>query len=172
MQAVAALWRRHAFVLGSVVTGAKTCAADILVQTGYEGRETIDWRRNCVFSSCAAAPAPTAQISLPSADTCVSARSRPLLSRRLPVCAVHAMVPTPVPRLRCCRRREARRLRPADQHWLVVLPTVLCSESTQLASLLAPTRPCPARLPAPRCKAKPSAFTPSLVLHRHRCSPV
>ena len=51
MQAVAALWRRNAFVLGSVVTGAKTCVADILVQTGYEGRESIDWRRNFVFSS-------------------------------------------------------------------------------------------------------------------------
>ena len=51
MAALAAAWRRNAFVFGSVVTGAKTCVADILVQTGYEQRETIDWRRNFVFSS-------------------------------------------------------------------------------------------------------------------------
>ena len=29
----------------------QTSIADILVQTQYEGRETIDWRRNLVFSS-------------------------------------------------------------------------------------------------------------------------
>lgn len=51
MQAVQALWRRHAFAFGSGVTGAKTFIADILVQTMYEKRETIDWRRNFVFSS-------------------------------------------------------------------------------------------------------------------------
>ena len=44
-------WRRHAMAVGSLVTGAKTCAADILVQTQYEQRDTIDWRRNFVFSS-------------------------------------------------------------------------------------------------------------------------
>lgn len=47
----AEIWRRNAFVIGSSVTGAKTMAADLLVQTQYEGRETIDWRRNFVFSS-------------------------------------------------------------------------------------------------------------------------
>lgn len=48
---VAAYWRRNAFVLGATLTGAKTCVADILVQTQYEARETIDWRRNFVFTS-------------------------------------------------------------------------------------------------------------------------
>ena len=48
---LASVWRRHAFVLGSCVTGAKTCLADILVQKTYEQRESIDWRRNFVFSS-------------------------------------------------------------------------------------------------------------------------
>uniref|UniRef100_A0A7S2NES5 Peroxisomal membrane protein MPV17 n=1 Tax=Haptolina brevifila TaxID=156173 RepID=A0A7S2NES5_9EUKA len=48
---VAITWKRHAFVLGSALTGTKTCIADILVQTQYEGCESIDWRRNFVFSS-------------------------------------------------------------------------------------------------------------------------
>jgi hypothetical protein len=49
----ALLWRRHAFVLGVLATGAKTCLADILVQTQMEGkkRREIDWRRNLTFSS-------------------------------------------------------------------------------------------------------------------------
>ena len=38
-------------MLGSAATGAKTCVADILVQTKYEQRSEIDWRRNFVFSS-------------------------------------------------------------------------------------------------------------------------
>ena len=38
-------------VFGSVTTCAKTCVADLLVQTQYEQREHIDWRRNFVFSS-------------------------------------------------------------------------------------------------------------------------
>ena len=45
------MWRRHAFVLGTAFTGVKTCVADILVQKQYEKRESIDWRRNLVFSS-------------------------------------------------------------------------------------------------------------------------
>ena len=48
---VATTWQRHAFLLGSGATGVKTCVADILVQKTYEQRETIDWRRNFVFSS-------------------------------------------------------------------------------------------------------------------------
>lgn len=48
---VSTAWRRHALIFGSAVTGAKTCAADILVQTQYEQREEIDWRRCFVFSS-------------------------------------------------------------------------------------------------------------------------
>lgn len=51
LAAVAAIWRRHAFVLGSGLTGAKTCVADVLVQTQFEGATEIDWRRNFVFSS-------------------------------------------------------------------------------------------------------------------------
>ena len=51
LRSAAAAWRRNAFVLGSCLTGAKTCVADILVQKTYEGRETIDWKRNFVFSS-------------------------------------------------------------------------------------------------------------------------
>ena len=50
-RAIGENWSRHAMLLGSLVTGAKTCAADILVQTQYEHREAIDWRRNFVFSS-------------------------------------------------------------------------------------------------------------------------
>jgi len=49
--ALASAWKRNAFVFGSVLTGAKTCFADLLVQKQYEGRETIDWSRNFVFSS-------------------------------------------------------------------------------------------------------------------------
>ena len=48
---VAATWKRNALFFGSTITGVKTCVADILVQTQYEKRETIDWRRNFVFSS-------------------------------------------------------------------------------------------------------------------------
>ena len=44
-------WKVNAFVYGSLMTGAKTCIADLLVQTQYEQREHIDWRRNFVFSS-------------------------------------------------------------------------------------------------------------------------
>ena len=51
LAAAGQLWLRHAFVFGSCVTGMKTCIADYLVQTSYEGREVIDWRRNFVFSS-------------------------------------------------------------------------------------------------------------------------
>lgn len=38
-------------LLGAGITGLKTCIADLLVQTQYEGRTEIDWRRNFVFSS-------------------------------------------------------------------------------------------------------------------------
>ena len=36
MGSAAAMWRRHAFVLGTAFTGVKTCVADILVQKQYE----------------------------------------------------------------------------------------------------------------------------------------
>ena len=42
LQRLGSAWRANAFAFGSLVTGAKTCAADILVQTQYENRETID----------------------------------------------------------------------------------------------------------------------------------
>ena len=48
---LASAWQRHAMLFGSIVTGAKTCVADLLVQTKWEERESIDWRRNAVFSS-------------------------------------------------------------------------------------------------------------------------
>jgi protein Mpv17 len=48
---IAGSWKKHAFWLGSGLTGAKTCIADILVQKQYEGRSEIDWRRNFVFTS-------------------------------------------------------------------------------------------------------------------------
>ena len=51
LRQLAASWKKYPFLLGSGVTGLKTCVADILVQTQWEGRESIDWRRNFVFSS-------------------------------------------------------------------------------------------------------------------------
>ena len=47
----ATIWKRHAMLLGSGVTGVKTCVADLLVQTQYEQREEIDWSRTFVVRS-------------------------------------------------------------------------------------------------------------------------
>ena len=44
----ATVWKRHAMLLGSGVTGVKTCVADLLVQMQYEQREEIDWSRTFV----------------------------------------------------------------------------------------------------------------------------
>jgi len=35
---------------GIMITGCKTCGADILVQKAWEKKENIDWRRNAVFT--------------------------------------------------------------------------------------------------------------------------
>lgn len=50
LRAVQQAFQRHPMKIGSAVTGLKTSVADLIVQTGYEQRETIDWRRNLVFS--------------------------------------------------------------------------------------------------------------------------
>ena len=47
----ATVWKRHAMLLGSGVTGVKTCVADLLVQTQYEQRDEIDWSRTFVVHS-------------------------------------------------------------------------------------------------------------------------
>jgi hypothetical protein len=72
-------WRKHAFVLGSAVTGIKTCIADILVQTQYEGKESIDWRRNFVFSSFGLCYLGAFQYAT---DPPTARGSHPVLSRR------------------------------------------------------------------------------------------
>ena len=94
-------WRKHAFVLGSAVTGMKTCVADILVQTQYEGKESIDWRRNFVFSSFGLCYLGAFQY----AEDPPTAYSSHLPALTRDVCASSGMCSTPFGFLASCRAR-------------------------------------------------------------------
>ena len=94
-------WRKHAFVLGSAVTGMKTCVADILVQTQYEGKESIDWRRNFVFSSFGLCYLGAFQY----AAEPPTARDSHLLALTRNVCASSGTCSTPFGFLASCRAR-------------------------------------------------------------------
>lgn len=86
----ATVWKRHAMLLGSGVTGVKTCVADLLVQTQYEQREEIDWSRT--FVVC------TRHQTLMAPDHCPDV---PPLTSCLPVSSPHSAYSTWVPSNTC-----------------------------------------------------------------------
>eukprot|EP00929_Paragymnodinium_shiwhaense_P047506 TRINITY_DN24096_c0_g1_i1.p1 TRINITY_DN24096_c0_g1~~TRINITY_DN24096_c0_g1_i1.p1 ORF type:complete len:218 (-),score=51.07 TRINITY_DN24096_c0_g1_i1:157-810(-) len=45
-----AFYKKHALCTGAVLTGFKNGAADVLVQTQWEKKEEINWRRTAVFA--------------------------------------------------------------------------------------------------------------------------
>eukprot|EP00929_Paragymnodinium_shiwhaense_P107850 TRINITY_DN74204_c0_g1_i1.p1 TRINITY_DN74204_c0_g1~~TRINITY_DN74204_c0_g1_i1.p1 ORF type:complete len:216 (+),score=52.70 TRINITY_DN74204_c0_g1_i1:85-732(+) len=47
----ATFYQKHAMMAGAALTGAKTAAADVLVQTQWEKKQEINWRRTAVFAS-------------------------------------------------------------------------------------------------------------------------